>query len=294
MLAYWLLAPLIYLLAYLPTPVLLRFSDLLAFILRDVIGYRKKVIDRNLLASFPEKTTEERQANARQFYTHLADRVIENIRCIGIPREEFLTRCTIPNVDELHRYHAEGRHIVVLLAHCGAWEWAGYSACALLKHKIYGVYAPVTNPYFNRLVVDTRAQHGMHLISMRETGEYFRQKPEDPTLHIFFTDQSPKRADNAYWTTFLNQDTPFFYGGARYAIAHDCVVLYINIRQKKRGYFETTFSLITEQANQLSEDEIVQSFSEKLEEQIRENPADWLWSHKRWKHQRQPQAAERF
>ena len=284
MLSYLLLTPLIYFLAYLPTPLLLRISDFLAFIFRDIIRYRKKIIERNLLLSFPEKTDMERQQIAMDFYTHLSDRVIENIRCIAIPRDEFLKRCTIPQLNELNRYHDEGRHIVVLLAHCGAWEWAGYSASALLKHKIYGVYAPVTNPYFNKLVVNTRAQYGMHLISMRETGEYFKQSQEEPSLHIFFTDQSPKRADNAYWTNFLNQDTPFFYGGARYAIAHNAVVLYIEVAQKSRGFFETRFSVITEQAREMTEDQIVQIFAEKLEGQIRKNPSDWLWSHKRWKH----------
>ena len=286
MLAYILLVPLLYAFAYLPTPALYKLADVLAFFLRVVIKYRKEVVYTNLKNSFPEKSEQEIDEIARQSYTNLADRVAENIKCLTIKEKEFLMRCEVEDIDHILNFYRSGKDVVMLIAHAGCWEWAGYVAHTRSKFNIYGVYSPATNKYFNDLVISTRGKMGMRLISMKDTSNYFKEKKEDVNLHIFFSDQSPSNPNNAYWTKFLNQDTPFFYGGARYAIKHSCAVVFANIIQLRRGYYTVRLSTIKEDATNCTSDEIVQRFAELLEQQLKERPADWLWSHKRWKHKR--------
>lgn len=288
MIAYLILAPILYLLSYLPTPVLYKLADVLAFVLRNVIGYRKAVVYTNLRKSFPNKTEEEIQLIAKESYTHLADRVIENIKCLTIKEDEYLRRCTFDpaSYELLNNLYDNGKDLVIMLAHTGAWEWSGYTANKMTKYITYGVYSPVKNKYINKLIVDTRAKTGMRLISMRETSGYFKQQLTDQTLHYFFTDQSPSNPENAYWTTFMHQDTGFFYGGARYAIKHNCVPVYVHILQVKRGYYKIYLKVIKDDVSNTSPDEIVEGFANLLEEQLNNHPADWLWSHKRWKRQR--------
>lgn len=286
MLTYYLVVPFLYLFSYLPTPVLYKLADVLAFVLRDVIGYRKAVVLTNLRNSFPEKTEEEIQRIARETYTHLADRVVENIKCLTIKEKEFLARCEVENINEITDYYFAGKDVVMLIAHTGCWEWSAYVAHTRSKFKIWGVYSPASNKYFNDLIIGSRGKMGMNLISMKDTSAYFKDKKEDVTLHVFFTDQSPSNPNNAYWTKFMNQDTPFFYGGARYAIKHNCAVVFANIIQLRRGYYTVRITTIREDATNCTPDEIVQSFAELLEKQLRERPSDWLWSHKRWKHKR--------
>ena len=43
-------------------------------------GYRKKVVQSNLKRAFPEKTEKELRRTARQFYTHLAEVLVESLR----------------------------------------------------------------------------------------------------------------------------------------------------------------------------------------------------------------------
>lgn len=286
MLTYYLVVPFLYLFSYLPTNVLYKLADGLAFVLRDVIGYRKAVVLTNLRNSFPEKTETEIQQIAKETYTHLADRVIENIKCLTISEAEFLNRCQVENIEVLTKLYDEGRDVVLMIAHTGSWEWAGYVAHTLTKFKIYGVYSPASNKYFNDLIIGTRGKMGMNLISMKDTSAYFKEKKEEKTLHVFFTDQSPSNPNNAYWTKFMNQDTPFFYGGARYAIKHNCIPVFANIIQLKRGYYRVRITVIKDDVTNCTPDEIVQGYAELLEKQLKDRPSDWLWSHKRWKHKR--------
>ncbi len=286
MLTYYLVVPFLYLFSYLPTNVLYKLADGLAFVLRDVIGYRKAVVLTNLRNSFPEKTETEIQQIAKETYTHLADRVIENIKCLTISEAEFLNRCQVENIEVLTKLYDEGRDVVLMIAHTGSWEWAGYVAHTLTKFKIYGVYSPASNKYFNDLIIGTRGKMGMNLISMKDTSAYFKEKKEEKTLHVFFTDQSPSNPNNAYWTKFMNQDTPFFYGGARYAIKHNCIPVFANIIQLKRGYYRVRITVIKDDVTNCTPDEIVQGYAELLEKQLKDRPSDWLWSHKRWKHTR--------
>lgn len=287
MIIYYLLLPVIYFFAYLPTSVLYKFADVLAFVLRVVVKYRRDVVYTNLKNSFPEKSEEEIQLIAKQSYTHLADRVVENIKCITISEEEFLRRCQVDNMEVLDKLYDEGRDVVLMLAHSNCWEFAGYVAHTLTKFKIFGVYSPASNKYFNDFIVRTRGKFGMHMISMRDTSAYFKTKPQERTFHVFFTDQSPSNPNNAYWTKFMNQDTAFFYGGARYAVKHNCIPVYANIKQVKRGYYRVFLTVMKEDVTNCTPDEIVQRFAELLEAQLKEKPADWLWSHKRWKHRRE-------
>ena len=286
MIAYYLIIPFVYLLAYLPTSVLYKLADVLAFVLRVISRYRKQVVLTNLRNSFPEKNEKEIQQIAKDSYTHLADRVVENIKCLTIKEEEFLNRCSVENIEVFEKLYAEGRDVVLMIAHCNCWEFAGYVAHTLTKFKIFGVYSPASNKYFNDMIVSTRGKYGMHMISMRNTSAYFKEKPLERTLHVFFTDQSPSNPNNAYWTKFMNQDTAFFYGGARYAVKHNCVPVYAKIVQLKRGYYRVYLSKIKENVTNCTPDDVVQRFSELLEAQLKEKPADWLWSHKRWKHKK--------
>ena len=283
MILYYLVVPFLYLFAYLPSPVLYKLADGLAFLLSDVFKYRKTVVLTNLCNSFPEKTEEEILQIAKASYTHLADRVVENIKCLHITQEEFLSRCSVENIEVLTKLYGEGRDVVLMIAHTNCWEYAGYVVHTLTKFKIFGVYNPAKNKYFNNLIVSTRGKFGMHMIAMKDTSAYFKERPMERTFHVFFTDQSPSNSNNAYWTKFLNQDTAFFYGGARYAVKHNCIPVFANLKQIKRGYYRAYLTVIKDDVTHSTPDDVIQRFSELLELQLKENPADWLWSHKRWK-----------
>jgi KDO2-lipid IV(A) lauroyltransferase len=284
MIAYLLIVPVLFFFAYLPTGILYAISNVLAFTIKHIIRYRRKVVDTNLKISFPEKSEAERNAIAGEFYYHLSDRVIENLKALTITKEEIGKRVNITNPEILEEYYAQNRQCVFILGHIGSWEWGGYKASTTIKQKIFGIVSMVTNPHFNKLIQSTRGKMGMELISMKDAKEYFQYQHTVPSATIFIADQNPANIDRAYKTKFFGTDTYFFTGGERYARQHNCVVIFIKITQVKKGYYNIDLIPITKQPNSLPENAITQKFSELLEQQLRERPSDWLWSHKRWKH----------
>ena len=290
MIFYYLIAPWVHLLSYLPSGVLYKFADLLAFVLRVLIRYRLKVVYGNLRQSFPNKSGIEIDAIASEFYTHLADRVVENIKCFTISEEELNQRCKLDEGSKqlLLRLYEEGKSVTVLLGHTGAWEYAALAANKATPFKAYGIYSPIKNKYMNDLILRTRGRHGMQLISMTEAARYFKQDVGERTMHLFIADQSPSNPGRAYWTKFLHHDTAFMNGGGKYATVHGTAALYCYVKQTSRGHYTMYVETISEDASTQQPNDITQGFVSLLEKQLQAYPADWLWSHKRWKHTRKP------
>ena len=286
MILYYLLVPWLYLLSRLPSTVLYRISDALAFVLRVILRYRKQVVLANLRHSFPEKDEPAIRQIAKASYTHLADRVVENIKCLTITPHEIEQRLHTENIHLLDDYYRQGRPVLILIGHIAAWEYAGYKLSLHARYRTFAVVSRLRHPYFNRLVQRTRGKMGMHLVTMQEAGSQFRKEYDHLSAGVFISDQSPPSPQRAYWTTFLHQDTAFFTGAERYARHHNCVVLYARIVQRQRGYYTSSLHVVTEQPQHEPPMAITEKFVRMLETHLREHPADWLWSHKRWKHKR--------
>jgi KDO2-lipid IV(A) lauroyltransferase len=75
-----------------------------------------------------------------------------------------------------------------------------------------------------------------------------------------------------------------FLGTEKLARKLDAAVVFLKIRKLKRGRYEMEAELICESPEDLEPFEITNRHVAILEDLIREEPAYWLWSHKRWKH----------
>ncbi|MDB5281150.1 MAG: Acyltransferase, HtrB/MsbB family, partial [Bacteroidota bacterium] len=166
-------------------------------------------------------------------------------------------------------------------------EYGGYLLSSVGKHKIWGIASKLTNPYFNNMVQSTRGKMGMHILFMNESSGFFKQPVMPRSLGVFFGDQSPSNSDKSYWTTFLHQQTAFYKGAEVYAKLHNCAVVYAKIVQVKRGHYTAQLISITDNPTETAENQITAKFVQLLEQQIRETPSNWLWSHKRWKLKKQ-------
>jgi len=96
-------------------------------------------------------------------------------------------------------------------------------------------------------------------------------------------DQAPRDRKTARWVEFLGQDTASVPGLDVLARKFDFPVLYFHVRRSKRGFYEVVFSEIWKNPSEAAEMDITRAYARFLEEKIREQPENWLWSHKRWK-----------
>lgn len=285
MFIYFITLPFIYLLSVLPFKLLYLKSDYLFFWLYHIIGYRKKVVRENLKKSFPQKSEKERKQIEIAFYHHLCDLILESLKAYTISEKELRKRCRIINPEIMEQYASKGQSICIAMGHYGNWEWAGQRVSMDTKFKLLVLYRKIKNEYFDRFMQRLRSRFGAMPVEMRETIrvllEY--QKKAQVTATVFIADQTPP-PENAFWLNFLNQNTPVFKGTEKIATKYNMPVLFGQVNKVKRGFYEIELSVLCENPSKLSEMELTQLHTKKLEEYIYKKPEYWLWSHRRWKH----------
>lgn len=284
---FYCLLPFLYLISLLPFPVFYLFSDFIYFLLYRVVGYRKKVVFDNLKNSFPEKSHYELKKIEKDFYRYLCDLFLETIKTLTISRSEAVKRCkfnakTILLFNELAN---KNQSCIIVMGHYGNWEWAGNSFSLQCKQQLYVIYHPLSNKYFDKLMYDLRTRFGTKLYAMKDTMREMIRNKNEINATAFIADQTPS-PDSAYWTTFMNQDTPVFWGTEKIAQKLNYPIVYITIKKIKRGYYEVDSELLINEPKNTSLGEISELHTRKLESDIITQPSIWLWSHRRWKHKK--------
>lgn len=272
--------------AKLPFAVIYLISDIIYLIVYQIVGYRKEVVFTNLKNSFPEKSEREIKAIAKRFYRHLADTLVETIKIAGMDFEDFQHRVSIKNIELLQQLYDEGKSVVMFCSHYGNWEWVLF-ICKMLKHKVLPIYQPLNNPYSDTYFRTLRAKFGGIPTPMSETLRALLNYKKQNQLTIVWlaADQTPA-VEGAYWAKFLHQDTPFYTGGEKIAKKLQQPAVFMYIKKTGRGYYEMGFELMEKHPENLPENALTQQYVTILEKTIQEEPAYWLWSHKRWKHKR--------
>ena len=267
----------------LPFTVIYGISGLLAFTLRKIIGYRKEVIHKNLTNSFPELNKDSLKKIKAKFYLNLSDVILEGVKAFTMSEEQVLERYRILNPEIIQPYLQDGKGVICVTGHYGNWEWGALSPPLQIPARFVGFYKPVKNVLIDRFVRKNRSRFGTYLSPIRETTKTFEENRGKAVIYLMAADQSPSNRQAAYWAEFLGRDTAFLHGPEKHARINDYPVVFVAIKRVKRGYYEITLSVLADDPRQLAEGEITRRYAQNMEKMIREYPADWLWSHKRWK-----------
>ena len=279
----------IYQFSRLPLSVLYVFSDILFFLLHTVIGYRRKVIVTNLKNSFPEKSDNEINKIYKDFYRNFSDFLVETLKSMSISQEEYDKRISYTNVEAFQEIKAEGKDCLLMTGHMFNWEFLSGTAEHMQYEHDIAVYHKIKNPFWNDKINLTRERFGTEAIDMKDIMRYMMRTPNDGThAYLFIADQSPKKQAIHYWLNFLNQETPVFNAFDKIATRKDLGVIFCYMQKVRRGYYHVSYERITPKNGiKFEENEIVHTFFHKLENAIKAQPANWLWSHKRWKYKKE-------
>ena len=269
------------LLSLLPFWLLYLVADLLAFVLYHILGYRKKVVHKNLETSFPQATNIKE--TEKKFFHFLADTFLESLKCFTIRKKNLLKRITCDNPEIMEQYAKENRSVILMSAHYGNWEYMIYAMNLLFPHLAIGVGKPLSNEVMNKLTNARRSRYGMEIVNASNIKEEFKKYKDVPTASLFLSDQYPGGANKGVFTTFLNKETNFLYGAEKYAKDYDYAVVYADVERIKRGRYKIHLVKITDKPREEEYCMIMSTYINLLGKTIERNPAYWLWSHKRWK-----------
>jgi len=271
----------------LPLRVQFVISDILYFISYYIVGYRKKTVFDNLRKAFPEKSGDEIKKIARNYYHHLCDYLVESLAMLRFSEKEAKKRLTFRNPEVLDKIYKKGNSVLLAFGHYGNWEWLA-NMQLVFPFQLLAIYKPLKSRYVNRLFIALRERFGLKTVpmalSLRTIVTYHKEKI--PTITLVLTDQRPTKDQIEYWTPFLNQETPVQLGIEKIAKKLGSAVVFMKMRKLRRGYYEAEFITLTENPKETRPFEITEMHTRELEKQIREKPDYWLWSHKRWKFDR--------
>lgn len=279
--------PIIWLISLLPFPLLYLFSDFVYFMVYTIFGYRRKVVRKNIAMTLPHLSKKERLTIEKRFYHHLCDLFLEMIKTMTISRKEMEKRYVFSNLDVYLDLEKKGKSIALLCAHYASYEWT-ISMNYHITFEGYGIYKKINNIYFDKLVKDIRSKFKATLITTSETIPTLEKNININHLGVygFASDQSPQATKAHHWGPFMGIETPVHTGAEMLAKRFDMNVIFLKTKKIKRGYYEATFELMAENPKEVPNYEISDDFLRRVEKQILEAPEFYLWTHKRWKHQK--------
>ena len=290
----WLLFVPLWLLSLLPLRIHYLLSDLICLLLRDVVKYRRDVIETNLKGAFPDMGGAERGKIVRDYYAWLGDVVVEMVWALSRSGEHMRRRgfYSIDAESEriMNEAYRNGPSVMALLAHTGNWELAS-AVPYFMAQPAFGsedmtvTYQTLHNPLSQelfKLLRRARLKKEESLVASHKVLRFMLEHKNQKRIYFFVADQCPYGVSYRS-AEFLGLDTQWPDGGEAIARKLALPVLYVYLDRVKRGEYVIKISQICSDASLMAAGEVVAAYASRLQEDILARKYNWLWSHRRWK-----------
>jgi len=178
---------------------------------------------------------------------------------------------------------ARGKPVLIMAAHQCNWEWMLLAFSTQLGVQVDAAYKPLVDRWAQREMLTLRSRFGARMVPAHQLlGDIIQQRHAPRTIAML-ADQEPVSAERKHWLKFLNRDTAFFLGAEEIARSTRYAAVFARLRRVGRGRYECEFVPLAAAGEKLEPGEFTARYAALVEEQIRNAPGDWPWSHKRWK-----------
>lgn len=274
----------LYLVSLLPSFILYGIADLFFVILYYVVGYRKDVVMKNLTIAFPEKTVAERKSISRKFFRNFMHTWIETISFISISEKQ-LNKMITGDYHLFYELHDKKHpHITLLGGHFMNWEINNFCLPRKQPYPLLAVYMHITSKPMNDLFLKLRTRFGSILLRAGEMRTGMMPWRNKEYMIGLGADQNPGHPTTAVWLNYFGRPTAFVTGPEKNALMGKTPVVMSWIEKKGVGRYHMHFELLFESPEGLPEYEITRTYVKKLQAIITAQPENYLWTHKRWKH----------
>ncbi len=252
-----------------------------------ILRWRRKLAADNIARSFPEKSEAERASILKESYRNLAYLIAENIWSYGATPAELRGRVHVLNPEVVLDRVRAGQSILLMTAHYCNWEWQVLTGNTWLDEPMFPVYKPQRVAAIDRFLLEARGRFGGTPIPHTKLTRELLRRRSETHVYAMVADQTPAHNEMKYWTTFLHQDTAFFMGADAIARILEAAVVFVGMQRVRRGYYTMKVSVIAEPPYERGASTVVvERYVRALEAEIRSNPANWLWIHRKWKYSR--------
>lgn len=276
------LYPIFYGISILPFRILYIISDVFYLIGYKLFKYRVDLVAGNMSLALPDKTENEISTYVQQFYHNFFDIIFETIKLLTISKDEVRKRMTKGNMSSLENYRKEGKSVVLAIGHVGNWE-LGAAAYAIEDYPhVKGIYKVQSNKFFDDLMIRIRTRFGGGVYAMEKTMDRIRENMGNQTAIGLLADQyTPNR--NAPMLNFLGRQTPVLTSVEMISRRFDFPVVYLRFMRLGRGMYQMSCETLADKPQETEKYYITHKYFRLVEQDIYEQPDNWLWTHDRWK-----------
>lgn len=237
---------------------------------------------RNMTSAFPDKSEKEINSFVEQYYHNFFDIIFETIKLLTISKDEVRKRMSKGDMSTLENYKKAGKSVVLAIGHVGNWE-LGAAAYAIEDYPhVKGVYKVQSNKFFDDLMIRIRTRFGGGVYPMEDTMDRIRENMGNQTAIGLLADQyTPNR--NARMHNFLGRETPVFTSVEMIARRFDFPVVYLRFMRLGRGMYQMSCETLADKPQETEKHYITRKYFRLIEQDIYEQPDNWLWTHDRWK-----------
>ena len=221
--------------------------------------------------------------------------LLGNIHTITNTKVNSKSIAEIINPELLNRLYDQRPSIMIMSSHSGNWEIMGGACNYSYKEDFHfndldicSVYRQLSNQMMNEIMEDIR----LAVISDRKafTGymesrnvlRYVFKNKDKKKIYLFTTDQRPYFSGSDHMkVAFMNRPCYAMSASAGVAKKFGMAVVYQRMLERKGGY-DIEYIPICEDASKMSVEEMVDKYYRLLEEDLRTQPYNYLWTHNRW------------
>ena len=255
-----------------------QFGDLSYLLLRK----RRKIAFANITYAFGSSIPDQRKKEiARSAFQSAALSMVELFTVEKI-KKNAATRFKLLGNEFLEEVFAKKKGVVLVISHLGSWEYLSFLPY-LTKQPWSVVVKDIKNPYLNKAINSMRRIMTVHPVSKDSSIRTVLTELKSGHGVAILIDQWA--GDEGLWGDFFGEKTSTTSIPARLSQKTGCALVPAYCLRKKPGHYEIHIEKpVTYDTNRPDwETAVTQALNTVLERQIRENPEQWLWGHRRWK-----------
>jgi Kdo2-lipid IVA lauroyltransferase/acyltransferase len=276
-LAWWLR-----MLATLPLPLLHALGTAAGWVARVLVRFRLLQVRANLKRCFPDLPAAELRVIERRHYRDMSQTACEFLKLAGMDDEALRRRVRLVNPELPAAARAAGHSVMLLSAHQGNWEWMLQRLAIEFRPDFACAYKPLRNATLDRQLLALRSRFGARMTPAKSLLRVLIRRKAGQVAALA-ADQMPLSSPSRVWLNFMGVTTAFYPGPAEIAARYDYAAFYVAMRRTAPGWYEATFTTLAAAGAKLPVEEFTRRFAAGVEAQLRADPADWAWGHRRWK-----------
>lgn len=239
----------------------------------------------NLAAAFPEWPQERVRATAADMWENLGRVFGESFRLDRLARGDRFTFGTPETLDVIRSEIAAGRGSIICSSHSGNWEVGAMAVGhALPKLNVAGIYRHINNPHVDAYVAAMRKRFypGGLFVKSPSAPRYLMRHAKTGGALAILADLREFRGPSAM---FFGRPAPCSPFPAVAALSLGAKLYYGHVTRRGGARFLidiVEIPVVKSDDRDADVQAVTQALQSEIEKRVRENPEQWLWSHRRW------------